>query len=294
MKPILLATWPFGQKTNEAAIPILTGGGTALEAVIEAATFTELSPETETVGRFGNPNALGVVQLDAAVMDGTTGECGAVAALEDISTPAKVALAVMRDGRHVNIFGDGAKLFALQHGFKTERQISARGAAWLEKHEAETKPTFDPNADHDTMGVIAKDHQGRLAAVCTTSGIGGKLPGRVGDSPIIGSGVYCDGDVGACVATGYGEDILKVCGSFLVVEKMREGMTPQEACQFAIKRIVHFRRKMNAPVRHAALLACNKDGAVGAAVSAPGFPYAYWDGEHNELLDAPIWDKDFQ
>ena len=211
--PLLLSTWPFGMPANEAAIPILTKGGSAMDAAVEAATHTELSPDVNSVGRYSKPNAAGELQLDAAVMDGPTGRCGAVGALERVATATKVAREVMRDGRHVLLAGEGATQFALRHDFQPERLVDVKGLQWLQEHESGS----NENTGHDTIGVIAIDAQGVLAAVCTTSGTGAKTPGRVGDSPIIGAGLYCDGMFGAAVATGHGEDILKVCASFLAV-----------------------------------------------------------------------------
>ena len=292
--PLLLSTWPFGMPANEAAIPILRKGGTAMDAVVEAATYTELSPDVNSVGRFSKPNAAGELQLDAAVMDAATGRCGAVGALEAIPTATRVAREVMRDGRHVFLAGAGATQFALQHGFTPERLVDARGLAWLEEHEAERCK----DAGHDTIGVIAIDTHGALATACTTSGLGGKLPGRVGDSPMIGAGLYCDSEIGACVGTGHGEDILKVCASFLVVERMRLGATPQQACEEAVVRMVDFARRGaltgDEPLRRSAVLACTMNGEIGAAATVPGFEYACWDGNSNVLKKAPNWEEGFR
>lgn len=293
--PLLLSTWPFGVPANEAAIPILERGDSALDAVVEAATQAEGSLETDTVGRYSKPNRLGALQLDAAVMDGATGGCGAVGALEGVFTATRVAREVMNDGRHVFLVGEGAIRFALKRGFKTERLVDTRGLEWLEKDEAEaSKPKRDTG--HDTIGIIAVDNAGDLAVACTTSGLGGKLPGRVGDSPIVGSGLYCDRTVGACVATGVGEDIMKVCASFLVVERMRSGDSPQQACQEAIRRIAQYPSadpEDSARARTSAVLACNLKGEVGAAVTQPKFKYAYWDGSENKLIEAAVLGHEF-
>ncbi len=299
---LLLSTWKFGLPANEASIPILKNNGSAMDAVVEAATVTELSPDVQSVGKYSKPNAQGYLQLDAAVMDGTTGACGAVMAMEGIARATQVAREVLRDGRHVNLAGHGAAEFALQHGFQTERLVDERGLQWLEEHQKQQeqeKANGSPEGrdiGHDTIGILAIDSQGHIATACTTSGSGGKLPGRVGDSPIIGSGLYCDDASGGCVATGFGEDILKVCGSFLVVELMRAGIPPQEACQRGIARIAaHFYKSAakSTPLRQCALLACNMQGAIGAACTTEGFSYAFWDGSRNQLIEAPVWEKDF-
>ena len=182
--------------------------------------------------------------------------------------------------------------FALRHGFQPERLVDVKGLQWLQEHESGR----NENTGHDTIGVIAIDTQGVLAAVCTTSGTGAKTPGRVGDSPIIGAGLYCDGMFGAAVATGHGEDILKVCASFLVVEQIRMGASPQEACQEAVSRIVEFAKRGAAAdeaLRTSAVIACNIKGETGAASTCPGFEYAYWDGETNRQIKAPNWQDNF-
>ncbi|HPO09271.1 MAG TPA: isoaspartyl peptidase/L-asparaginase, partial [bacterium] len=204
--PVLVATWPFGLAAVRVGSEVLTDGGTAMAAAIAAVSHTEADPEVDSVGYGGLPNSAGVVQLDAAVMDGRTGHAGAVGALEGILHAVQVAEAVMRDGRHVFLVGSGAKQFALEHGFQEQDLLTEHSRNWFEEFQRTgIKKDF-----FDTIGVLASDTHGDLAAVCTTSGLAGKMPGRVGDSPLIGGGLYADNEAGAAAATGVGEDILKI------------------------------------------------------------------------------------
>jgi isoaspartyl peptidase/L-asparaginase-like protein (Ntn-hydrolase superfamily) len=285
--PVLLSTWPFGLPANEAGAKILLAGGTALHAAIVAGAHAEADPTVNSVGYGGLPNSAGVVQLDAAVMDGKTGGAGAVGALEGIVHAVRVAEAVMRDGRHVFLVGEGAKRFALEHGFKEQDLLTEDAWKWYEEY----RRTGQKKDFFDTIGVVALDTHGDLAAICTTSGLSGKLPGRVGDSPLIGAGLYADNDVGGAAATGVGEDILKVCGSFLVVEMMRLGKSPQEACQETIRRCAKHQRRPE-PTQ-CCFIACNRDGAVGGASTREGFQYAHWTPERSILIDAPALGKGF-
>lgn len=285
--PLLVSTWRFGLPANEAGAKILLAGGTALDAAIAAGAYAEADPTVNSVGYGGLPNSAGVVQLDAAVMDGKTGRAGAVGALEGIVHAVRVAEAVMHDGRHVFLVGEGAKRFALDHGFKEQDLLTEDAWKWYE----EFRRTGVKRNFFDTIGVVALDRYGDLAAICTTSGLAGKLPGRVGDSPLIGAGLYADNEVGAAAATGVGEDILKVCGSFLVVEFMRDGKSPQEACQEAIRRCARHQRR-DEPTQ-CCFIACNREGAVGGASTREGFQYAHWTPERNVLIDAPSLGKDF-
>lgn len=285
--PLLLSTWRFGLPANEAGAKILLAGGTALEAAIAAGAQAEGDPTVNSVGYGGLPNSDGVVQLDAAVMDGKTGGAGAVGALEGIVHAVRVAEAVMRDGRHVFLVGEGAKRFALEHGLQEQDLLTEDAWKWYEQF----RRTGIKGDFFDTIGAVALDKSGDLAAICTTSGLSGKLPGRVGDSPLIGAGLYADNEVGAAAATGVGEDILKVCGSFLVVEFMRRGKSPQEACEEAIRRCAKHQRRTE-PTQ-CCFLACNREGAVGGASTRAGFQYAHWTPERNILIDAPSLGKDF-
>lgn len=285
--PLLLSTWRFGLPANEAGAKILLAEGTALDAAIATGAHAEADPTVNSVGYGGLPNSAGVVQLDAAVMDGKTGRAGAVGALEGIVHAVRVAEAVMRDGRHVFLVAEGAKQFALDHGFQEQDLLTEDAWKWFEGF----RRTGIKGDFFDTIGVVALDAHGDLAAICTTSGLSGKLPGRVGDSPLIGAGLYADNEVGAASATGVGEDILKVCGSFLVVELMRLGRSPQEACEEAIRRCA--KHQQRADPTQCCFLACNREGAIGGASTRKGFQYAHWTPERNILIDALSLDKDF-
>ncbi|MFH1739075.1 MAG: N(4)-(beta-N-acetylglucosaminyl)-L-asparaginase [bacterium] len=285
--PILVSTWPFGLPANQAGGGILLEGGTALEAAIAVAAHAEANPEVDSVGFGGLPNSAGVVQLDAAVMDGQTGAAGAVGALEGILHAVRVAEAVMRDGRHVFLVGEGARQFALDHRFKEQDLLSENAREWFDEYQR----TGRKKDFFDTIGVIALDSHGDLAATCTTSGLCGKLPGRVGDSPLIGSGLYADNEVGAAAATGVGEEILKICGSFLAVELMRSGCSPQEACEETARRCAKHQRRD--PPSQCCFIACNRDGDIGGAATREGFQYAHWTPERNILIDSVVLGRDF-
>ena len=279
--PVLVSTWHFGFPANEAGAKVLASGGAALEATIVTGAHAEMAPDVDSVGYGGLPNSDGVVQLDAAVMEGKTGHAGAVGALEGIVPSVRVAEKVMRETEHVFLVGEGAKRFALERGFEERDLLNDHARKWYE----EFKRTGKKSDFFDTIGVIALDEGGDLAATCTTSGLAGKLPGRVGDSPLIGSGLYCDNEVGAAAGTGVGEDILKVCGSFLVVELMRYGRSPQEACDEAVRRCAKHQRRTE--LTQCCFIALNCDGDVGGASTKKGFQYALWKDGKNILIDAP-------
>ncbi len=288
-KPIILSTWKFGLEANAAGWEALTSDGTALDAVEVAANVTENNPEITSVGYGGFPNEMGVVQLDAAMIDGRTGKMGSVAAIENIRNPSSVARKVLEEGKHIMLVSEGAKEFALKHGFREENLLTPKSAAWyagqLEKRSGES--------GHDTIGVLAMDMQGDMAVVCTTSGLAMKWSGRVGDSPLIGSGLYMDGNVGGAVGTGVGERAIEVCGAFAIVEMMRNGFSPQKACEELIKRVVA-RNRPNVDFQ-LGFIALNKVGETGAAGMQKGFVYAVQEeiGENN-LKEASIWNQDFQ
>jgi len=262
----------WGKAVNQAAWEILSTGGNVLDAVIAGATVVELDPEDPSVGYGGLPNEEGEVELDASVMYGPTMKPGAVAALKYIKTPSMVARRVMERSDHIMLVGEGALRFALAHGFKREELLTDQSReAWL--HWRETMSDVDdwlppPRAQDGqrsdgTINVLAVDANGDLAGVTTTSGLPFKIPGRVGDSPIIGAGLYVDNDVGAAGATGRGEEVIRTCGSFYVVQMMREGKSPQEACQMACQRIIEVNKgKVDFDDKFVAI---NKDGQWGCA-----------------------------
>ncbi|MBT5738674.1 MAG: N(4)-(beta-N-acetylglucosaminyl)-L-asparaginase [Planctomycetes bacterium] len=281
--PVIISTWPFGKAANLEALQILQSGGTALDAVERGVMTAEANPAISTVGYGGFPNRDGDVELDAAVFDGSTLDGGAVCALTGYRHPVQVARKVMENSPHLILVGDGARSFAKEQGFSDEETLSdgARAAyqKWLKKHP----DRLGEPEGHDTLGQVALSSQGSIAAACTTSGMAWKLPGRVGDSPIVGHGLYADDSVGGCVATGMGEEISKVCGSFLVVERMRQGATPEEAIEEALDRILM--RKGQNPAVQAAFVALSKSGAWGAGAIGSRFHYALTRGNQTEVIE---------
>jgi len=290
--PRVVSTWDFGVGANRAAWSLLAGGGSALDAVEAGARWVESELCNSTVGHCGNPDRDGVLTLDASIMDGD-GRCGAVAAIEDIAHPVSVARAVMEKSPHVLLVGAGAQQFALQNGFEKTPLLtdSARQAwrEWLKTSEykpvinAERVGTPGDSRNHDTLGILALDAHGHLAGACTTSGMAFKLHGRVGDSPIVGAGLYVDNDVGGATASGVGEEMLRNAASFLVVELMRQGHSPAQACRLAIARVVHKRPQASRHLQ-VCFLAMNKRGEVGAYALHKGFVYAVCDAHAPDAL----------
>ncbi|MBW8685126.1 N(4)-(beta-N-acetylglucosaminyl)-L-asparaginase [Chitinophaga rhizophila] len=304
-KPIVVSTWDFGRAANEAAWEVLKKGGRALDAVEAGVKVPEADPNNHTVGYSGYPDRDGRVTLDACIMD-ELGNCGSVASLEHIAHPISVARAVMEKTPHVMLVGDGALQFALANGFKKENLLTPEAEkAWREwLKTSEYKPimnienssygpdkgtTFNPLKlpgnvyNHDTIGMVALDADGNLSGACTTSGMAYKLHGRVGDSPIIGAGLYVDNEVGAATATGVGEEVIRVVGSFLVVELMRQGYSPEAACKEAVIRIVK-KNKERAKGVQIGFLAINKKGEHGAYCMQKGFNYAVLSQKENNVL----------
>ncbi|MFQ5448162.1 MAG: N(4)-(beta-N-acetylglucosaminyl)-L-asparaginase, partial [Saprospiraceae bacterium] len=228
--PLALSTWPFGIKANDKAWKIMTAGGSALDAVEAGVKVIEADPENSSVGYGGLPDRDGRVTLDACIMN-AAGDAGSVSCLEHIVHPISVARLVMEKTPHVMLVGDGALQFALEEGFKKENLLTEKSLKAWEKWKKKSKYEPAINAElHDTIGMITIDKAGDIAGACTTSGLAYKMHGRVGDSPIIGAGMYADNEVGGAAATGMGELVLKTLGSFLIVELMRQGMSPQQAC----------------------------------------------------------------
>jgi len=301
--PLAVATWPFGLQANDAAMALLTAdggngdtdgadgngsaGNTALDAVEAGARVIEADPEIHSVGLGGYPDRDGNVTLDASIMD-HTGDAGSVACLSGIVHAASVARLVMTKTPHVMLVGEGAVRFALAEGFEQAElltpEMEKRWRTWL--RESRYRPQVNWER-HDTLGLLAIDRAGRLAGVCTTSGMAYKMHGRVGDSPIIGAALYVDNDVGAACATGLGEEVMKSCGSFLVVELMRQGLGPEAACRAAVQRIV--RANDDLTDLQVGYLAIDRTGRVGAYSVATGFSYAHHDGTQNIVIAAPSW-----
>ena len=293
----VVSTWDFGVGANAAAWPVLSGGGSALDAVEAGARWAETGLCNTTVGHCGYPDRDGVLTLDASIMHGD-GSCGAVAALQEIDHPVSVARAVMEKTPHVMLVADGAQQFAVSQGFRKRALLTedARKAwrQWLETAKynpgmnVERTSTAGDRHDHDTLGILALDDSGTLAGACTTSGMAWKMHGRVADSAIIGAGLFADNDVGAATASGVGEEMIRNSASFLVVELMRQGRSPRDACREAIERVVH-KRPAATKTLQVCFLAINKDGEVGAFALHPGFVYAVHDatpGPHAKLIAA--------
>lgn len=292
-EPVVIATWHFGRTAATVAGDLLKKGSPALDAAIAGAQAVEDNPKFDSVGYGGIGNAIGAVSLDACVMDGRSLSCGAVAALENVRHAAAVARRVMEKTPHVLLVGEGAQLFALQQGFPLENLLTPESVASWEKRRPRLQPANPPvpppgtEDNHDTVTVLALDDKGRLGGVCTTSGLAFKLPGRVGDSPIIGSGLYVDDSAGAAGATGVGEEIIRISGSSFIVELMRAGKSPQEACELAIQRVNATAVRRGVHPQGVAFLALDPKGRIGAACTIPAkFQYAVWKAGKVELLTA--------
>ncbi|MER2021861.1 MAG: N(4)-(beta-N-acetylglucosaminyl)-L-asparaginase [Stenotrophomonas sp.] len=288
----VVSTWDFGVGANQVAWKTLSTGGSALDAVEAGARWAESDLCNPTVGRCGNPDRDGVLSLDASIMDGD-GRCGSVAALSDIAHPVSVARRVMEQTPHVMLVGEGAQQFAVQQGFERRKLLTPEAEkAWREwlktaqytpEINAERRSRPGDSSNHDTLGMLAIDAQGRLAGACTTSGMAWKMHGRVGDSPIIGAGLYVDNEVGAATASGVGEEMIRNAASFLVVELMRQGRSPAEACREAIARVVRKRPEASKTLQ-VCFLALNKHGEVGAYALHRGFVYAVCDKDRQDDL----------
>lgn len=304
-KPLVISTWDAGIRANSGAWKILAANGKALDAV-EAGVMVTENELNCCVGLGANPDRDGIVTLDAAIMD-EFGNCGSVAFLERIKHPISVARKVMEKTPHVLLAGSGAQQFAIKEGFVLEPQKLSPSAEknykeWLKK--SEYKPVINIEKDqnneiakvpaklnngewnHDTIGMLALDNNNNLSGSCTTSGAGFKMRGRVGDSPIIGAGLYVDNEVGAAVATGQGEDIIRICGSHTVVEMMRNGYSPETACRKTIERLYKKIGDKKARQIQAAFIAINKKGEYGGFSLQKGFEFAVcYSAEKNFLVE---------
>ena len=254
---------------------ILRKNGSLLDAIEKSANVTELDPRDTSVGYGGLPNEDGVVQLDASIMYGPNHNCGSVAALEGIKTPSSVARLVMERTDHIHLVAEGAQNFARMHGFKIENLLTeSTRKIWVKwKENLSDKDDYFPPADGNydqerttgTINILAVDKNSDIAGITTTSGLAWKIPGRVGDSPIIGAGLYLDNEVGAVAATGRGEEMIRSCGSFLGVELMRNGRSPQEACEDVCKRIIDINGGPSKVDFNDKIVALSKSGEVGCA-----------------------------
>jgi len=307
-QPVVISTWDAGIAANKGAWEILGKGGRALDAVEAGVRVTEASLNC-CVGLGANPDRDGIVTLDACIMD-EYANCGSVAFLERIKHPISVARRVMEKTPHVMLVGSGAQQFAIAEGFPLEPAELSGDAKkayeqWLKK--SEYKPViniengkghgpFAPaqldNGDwnHDTIGMVAMDARGNLGGSCTTSGMGFKMRGRLGDSPIIGAGLFVDNEVGAATATGQGEDVIRMSGSHTVVELMRQGLHPEEACRKAVERIIKIKGEKAKEIQ-VGFIALNKTGEVGAYCIQPGFNFAVKNNKEEKLYTAKSWFK---
>ncbi|MDI6049115.1 N(4)-(beta-N-acetylglucosaminyl)-L-asparaginase [Flavobacterium sp. XS2P24] len=292
-KPIVLSTWNFGIQANAAAWEVLKNNGRALDAVEAGVKVPEGDPKERSVGYGGRPDRDGRVTLDACIMD-ENANIGSVGCLEFIKHPIAVARAVMEKTPHVMLVGDGALQFALSQGFVKENLLvedsEKEWKEWLKT--SQYKPIANIE-NHDTIGMIALDAEGNLSGACTTSGMAFKMHGRLGDSPIIGAGLYVDNEIGAATATGHGEEVIRISGCHLVVELMRQGKSPQKACEEAVARIVKLTKNRNKELKdiQVGFIALNKKGEYGSYCIQGGFNYAVNDATGNRLIDADYFLK---
>jgi N4-(beta-N-acetylglucosaminyl)-L-asparaginase len=305
-QPVVISTWDTGIQANKAAWKVLEAKGRALDAVEQGVMVIE-SSQNCCVGLGANPDRDGFVTLDASIMDEFY-NCGSVAFLERIKHPISVARRVMEKTPHVMLVGSGAQQFAVAEGFPLEEQKLSPDAQhayeeWLKKSEykpvinienSKSHGPFAPqklaNGDwnHDTIGMVAMDANGNLSGSCTTSGMGFKMRGRVGDSPIIGAGLFVDNEVGAATSTGQGEDIIRISGSHTVVEMMRHGLSPEMACKKAIERIVKIKGNQSKDIQ-VAFIALNKKGEYGAYAIHKGFSFAVKNNHIEKLIVSKSW-----
>ncbi|WP_111684920.1 N(4)-(beta-N-acetylglucosaminyl)-L-asparaginase [Winogradskyella tangerina] len=288
--PLVIATWHVKEATAKA-MEVLQAGGNALDAVEQGCMVEEANEKGQSVGKGGLPDRDGNVTLDACIMD-KNGNCGAVVYLQNIKHAVSVARKVMDDTPHVMLAGEGAQQFALSQGFETEDLLTeASRKAWEKwKVEAKYKPIINIE-NHDTIGMLAIDKNGDISGACTTSGLAYKMGGRVGDSPIIGSGLFVDNEIGAAVATGLGEEVVKTVGSFLVVELMRQGKSPQEACEEAIGRIVN-KPNSNYKDFQVGYIAVNKKGETGSYSIHQWFSMTKFQNGVNEQIQSDFFNKE--
>ncbi|UOQ68593.1 N(4)-(beta-N-acetylglucosaminyl)-L-asparaginase [Hymenobacter volaticus] len=297
-KPLVISTWDTGLAANLGAWKILSKGGRALDAAEAGVMVTEASQNC-CVGLGGNPDRDGIVTLDACIMDDKF-NCGSVAALERIKHPISVARRVMERTPHVMLVGEGAQQFAVAQGFPLEPQKLSLDAEkayreWLKTSQYKpvvniensgskksTGPVGGAN-NHDTIALLAQDAQGNLSGSCTTSGMGFKMRGRLGDSPLIGSGLFVDNSVGAAAATGQGEDVIRIAGAHTVVEFMRQGLSPKAACKAAIERVAKIKGEKARDIQ-VCFIAVNTQGVHGAFALQKGFSYAVCDASNQQQL----------
>lgn len=283
VRPITIATWNVPNST-EAAWKVLELDGTSLDAVEAGVKMEEADVNNQSVGKGGRPDRDGNVTLDACIMD-SNGNCGAVVYMQNITHAISVARKVMEETPHVMLAGKGAEKFAHEQGFEKEDLLTEKSKAeWLEwKKESKYAPVINIE-NHDTIGMLAIDKNGNISGACTTSGMAYKMAGRVGDSPIIGSGLFVDNEIGGATATGQGEEIVKTVGSFLVVELMRQGRSPQKACEEAVNRII--KNDPDYENIQVGYIAVNKNGETGGYCIHPGFSYRVYSEKGHENVES--------
>ncbi len=288
--PCFVSTWRFGMAANDEALRALLNGASLLDAVEQGIKLVERDASNGSVGIGGTPNADGVVQLDACIMNGPGHKAGSVAALEGFLHPISVARRVMEATPHVMLVGSGAADFARRQGFSTLDLLTddqkRAYSAWKASQPVDSakQPT---SVGHDTIALIGIDAAQNIAGGCSTSGMGYKLPGRVGDSPILGSGLYVDNEVGGAGATGVGENVMRFCGSFMIVEGMRHGLHPLDACVGAIRRIAKLDGRPCAEL-HVNFIAVNREGHAAAAGTDPSFEYAVTTPQGSDVRQAEL------
>lgn len=290
--PIVISTWSGNTKANETAWDALIRNRSALDAVHQGVMVPEADPEDMSVGLGGLPDRDGIVTLDACIMD-HQGNIGAVMALENIVHAISVARLVMEKTPHVQIVGDGALQFALEQGFTKENLLTEKSLQawkeWLKKSEYNPMTTVEEiekriEKNHDTIGMLGLDNFNNLSGACTTSGMAYKLHGRVGDSPIIGAGLYVDNEIGAATATGVGEEVVRICGSHTVVEAMRYGKSPEEACKVALERLLKMKGEEYCKKVQIGFIALNKKGETGCYSLMPNFTMALRDRSGSRVI----------
>ncbi|MGO8818871.1 MAG: N(4)-(beta-N-acetylglucosaminyl)-L-asparaginase [Terriglobia bacterium] len=286
--PIFLSTWAHGKPANERAAEIFKSGGSLLDSVEKGINVTESDPNVTTVGYGGIPNAEGVVELDAAIMDGTRHRAGSVCSLHMIKNPISVARLVMEKTRHTTLAGEGAFRFALKMGFDPQTLLTPQSLQkWQEWNADPHRQTYwvTPQ-NHDTIGMVATDGKGHVVAGCSTSGLAFKIPGRVGDSPLVGCGLYADDNVGAASGTGDGDMMTNYCTSVSIVQLMARGASPQNACMELLRHMVKTDPQNKSA--EVAVIAINTKGEIGAACMNEGFhlKYALWRNGESQLLDS--------
>ena len=299
--PVVVSTWDFGKTANIGAWEVLSKGGRVLDAVEAGVRIPEADPANQTIGYGGLPDRDGRVTLDACIMDEKY-NCGSVMCLEYIMHPISVARLVMEKTPHIILTGDGALQFALANGFKKQNLLTPESEkAWKEWLKSSNynpeinieNKLFDKDKDpmpggpnnHDTIGMMAMDANGSLSGACTTSGLAYKMHGRVGDSPVIGAGLYVDNEVGAATSSGVGEEVIRIVGSHLVVELMRHSMSPEMACKETINRII-LRSPEKSKIIQVGFVALNKQGEYGGYSLQPGFSYSVKSNKVEQVFKA--------